>query len=149
MKNAITLLKKDHKSVRKLFKKIQKARDPGDAMLRSDLFHQIREELTLHTQVEEELVYPVLADIRTPESDDYHESARHDHQEVKILLDEMNHLDVSSDSFMADMDRVIEIVEYHIREEEDEIFPLMKQYVARTDLLAIGEQIEERKAAHA
>lgn len=147
MRNAITLLKRDHKSVLKLFKKIRKTWDPDEPMLRSDLFHQIREELTLHTQVEEEIIYPVLADIRTPESDDYHESARHDHQEVKVLLDEMNHLDASSDAFHADMERVMEIVEFHIREEEDEIFPLMKHYVARTDLLAMGEQIEERKTA--
>lgn len=146
MSNAIRLLKKDHSNVKKLFRRFEKT-DLSDGGTRADLFRQIHEELMLHTQVEEEILYPALEGIGTQESILYHEEAQQDHEGVKALLDVMSNFDPSDELFARHMGQVIYEVEYHIREEEEGIFPLLKKYLPSMELKAMGEAMEERKSA--
>jgi iron-sulfur cluster repair protein YtfE (RIC family) len=142
--NALRLLKKDHLVVKRLFRRFEKT-DLSDGAARVDLFHQIHEQLSMHTQVEEEILYPVLGSIGTQEAEDYFREAHDDHEEVRNLLAEMTILDPTSDEFDLTMGRIIESVEHHIEEEESGIFPLLKKYLARPRLRTIGERIEQRK----
>jgi hemerythrin superfamily protein len=117
MKDAISLLKKDHATVKKLFRKYEKS-GPGDIETRAVLFRQIYDELTLHTEIEEELLYPLL-----------------------------EAMDTDSSRFTLDVGKVIQGVEHHIKEEEEKIFPLLKRRFSKTRLEAIGHDIEQRKSA--
>ena|SRR5688572_15230736 len=147
MKNVIRLLKDDHAFVKKLFRQYERADKPADLPLRADLFRQINDELTLHTRLEEEIVYPALEDLGTEVADAYHGDAHEDHEEVKRLLYDLNHVDPGSDRFDLDMKRVILVVERHIEEEEEGILPYMERRLNQLKLDLLGEEIEERKHA--
>src|SRR5689334_21241680 len=54
-KDAVALLKADHREVERLFGQFEKAKDEGR---KQQLAEQICMELRIHTQIEEELVYP-------------------------------------------------------------------------------------------
>jgi hemerythrin superfamily protein len=146
MKDAISLLKKDHATVKKLFRRYEKS-GPGDIETRAVLFRQIYDELTLHTEIEEELLYPLLEAMDTDQSDEVRDEAREEHAEVKALLDELNYLETDSSRFTLDVGKVIQGVEHHIKEEEEKIFPLLKRRFSKTRLEAIGHDIEQRKSA--
>ncbi len=55
--NAIELLKDDHNKVRRLFQKVKAS---GSDSEKKDLFKQIKEELDVHTHIEEKIFYPTV-----------------------------------------------------------------------------------------
>ena len=52
------LLKKDHKKVSDLLKRLDKTEE-SDASKREELFAQVKNELEIHTQIEEKIFYPL------------------------------------------------------------------------------------------
>ena len=58
--DAIVLLKNDHKQVRKLFRDFEKAGDNADAT-KGKIVDKIIELLTVHTYIENEVMYRVCA----------------------------------------------------------------------------------------
>ncbi|MEZ5179447.1 MAG: hemerythrin domain-containing protein [Acidimicrobiales bacterium] len=56
--DAITLLKDDHKSVEKLFRRFEKAGDRAYVEKR-EVVDRIIEELSIHAAIEEQIFYPV------------------------------------------------------------------------------------------
>ena len=146
MTDAIKLLKKDHAAVKKLFRKFEKS-GPGEVETRALLFRQIYDELKLHTEIEEELLYPLLKDLDTDESIEAYEEAHEEHAEVKELLEELNYLETDSGRFTLDVGKVIQGVEHHIKEEEEKIFPLVKRRCSKARLEAMGHEIEQRRSA--
>ena len=57
--NAITLLEADHKKVKKLLNELESTTERG-VKTRSELFATIKDELTVHEIIEEEIFYPEL-----------------------------------------------------------------------------------------
>lgn len=143
MKSAISLLKQDHVLLKRLFRNFRKAK--GHA--RSEIFRQIHEEIAAHVRVEDEILYPALEEIATDESEARYHEAREEHEEIRMLLDEMSGLDHDSRRFASDFVTLMQVLERHIELEEEGIFPLMRQYVSRTEFLEMGHVIEERKSA--
>jgi len=56
----VKMLKKQHREVEALFKRIGKTREASERRL---LMDEISAKLTLHTQLEEEIFYPALRDV--------------------------------------------------------------------------------------
>ena len=94
--NAIELLKKDHKEASGLMDQIEIA-DKGDRSAK-DLFNQLKQALTVHTQIEEQIFYPELK--KFDETKDMIPEAFEEHQEVKDILAEMSTLSPADDEFM-------------------------------------------------
>ena len=138
-KDAIQLLKADHREVEKLFGQFTKARSGERKM---QLSRKICMELMVHTQVEEELVYPISRDFL--KDDDIVNEAIVEHQAAKDLIEQIQAMDDPSDEmFDAKMQVLQEQIEHHVKEEETEYFPKLKK--TDMDLKGIGEQIETRK----
>jgi hemerythrin superfamily protein len=66
--DAITLLKKDHKTVEKLFKQFEKS-GSSDSEARRKLVDQIIEELSVHASIEEQVFYPAVRE-DVPDAED-------------------------------------------------------------------------------
>jgi len=139
--NAINLLTEDHAKVRKMFKQFEKMKEKIDDTEKSELVQQICMELTLHTQVEEEIFYPAARE--AIEEQDLLDEAEVEHASAKELISQLQSMQPSDELYDAKVTVLGEYVEHHAKEEEKEMFPKVRK--ARLDLELLAEQIEERK----
>jgi hemerythrin superfamily protein len=139
--NAINLLTEDHAKVRKMFKQFEKMKEKMDDSEKSELVQQICMELTLHTQVEEEIFYPAARE--AIEEQDLMDEAEVEHASAKELIAQLQSMQPTDDLYDAKVTVLGEYVEHHVKEEEKEMFPKVRK--ARLDLEHLAEQIEERK----
>ncbi|HLV77357.1 MAG TPA: hemerythrin domain-containing protein [Marinobacter sp.] len=139
--NAIELLKQDHENVKKAFKEFQEL-GPQAYKTKKSLAEKICKELTIHTQIEEEIFYPAFRKAVTGEEGLLNE-AKVEHDSAKTLIREIQKMDAEEKLFDAKVTVLGEYVEHHIKEEEQEMFPLMRK--TKVDLDALGEELEQRK----
>lgn len=138
--DAITLLKDDHKTVEKLFKRFEKAGD-GAYKEKRNVAERIREELSRHAAIEEQLFYPVVRATVDGVEDVTLESLE-EHHIVKWVLSELDDMDPKDERFTAKMTVLIENVRHHVDEEEDELFPKVREQLGRKDLGELGDAME-------
>jgi len=139
--DAISLLKNDHKTVKEAFEKFQQLGRKAYKTKKS-IADQICKELVIHTQIEEELFYPKFRNTVTASKGLVNE-AKVEHDSAKDLIDQIRGMDASEELFDAKVTVLAEYVNHHIKEEEEEMFPLMKK--ANVDLVSLGKQMEKRK----
>jgi hemerythrin-like domain-containing protein len=141
--DAIVLLKEDHKRVRKLFKQFQDAGERAKAT-KGQLVEQILEELTVHTYVENEVMYPqvrkLLPDLEEEILESYEE-----HHVADVLCFELSTMSPEDERFEAKTMVLIESVSHHIEEEEQEWFPKVRQGLGRKQLQELGARILETR----
>ena len=138
--NAISLLMKDHNNVKALFAQYEGLSDRSFAT-KKKLADQICHELTVHTQVEEEIFYPA---VRRPIHDgDLMDEAVVEHASAKELIAQILAMDPSEDLYDAKVTVLSEQIEHHVKEEEGDMFPKVRK--TSVDLDALGEQMAARK----
>jgi hemerythrin superfamily protein len=142
-KDAIVLLKEDHKLMRKLFKQFQAAGEDAKAT-KDRLAKQIIEELTVHTYIENECMYPEVRTLLPEVEDDVLESYE-EHHVADLLVFELFSMDADDERFVPKMTVLIENVEHHMGEEEDEWFPKVREGVGRKKLGELGDRMVEMK----
>ena len=86
-KDAIVLLKEDHKAMRKLFRQFEKAGEDAKAT-KDRVARQIIEELTVHTYLENECMYPEVRTLLPEVEDDVLESYE-EHHVADLLVFEL------------------------------------------------------------
>lgn len=138
-KNAIALLKEDHRAVEKLFKEFEDAKGEGR---KEKLAQRICLELSVHTKIEEEIFYPACAG---KVDEDLLKEAFVEHDAAKLLIAEIEAGNGQSDDFFdAKVQVLSEEIDHHVQEEEEELFPEVRK--ADIDLEALGEQLADRKS---
>jgi len=143
VRKATALLKEDHQKVKKLFAQIEKL----DASRETDkgwIFDQIRKELTVHAQIEEEIFYPAVERAEDEEAAELVSEAHEEHRIVKTLLDELSTLRPADTRFDAKIKVLKENVLHHAEEEQDEIFPVFDQ-LERAERERVSELLQARK----
>ena len=144
--DAIVLLKQDHKEIRRLFRSFEKAGDDA-AKTKATLVDQILELLTVHTYIENEGMYPRVRALVPDLEDDVLESYE-EHHVADVLTMELATMSPDDERFTAKTTVLIENVEHHMDEEEQEWFPKVRDALGRKQLQEIGsEMIELRKKA--
>jgi len=133
------LLKKDHKTVSKLFQRIEAA--SGKAKL--PVFKQIKSELDLHTHIEEAIFYPALEKAR--ETRDLTLEAYEEHKVVKELLSELDAAKTVSDEWEAKLTVLKENVEHHVDEEENELFDKANDVLTGEEAERLGDRMNAEK----
>lgn len=137
--NAIELLKKDHDKVSHLFGKVK----GSDESEHPKLFEQIKEELEVHTHIEETVFYPKIKEEK--ELEDIVLEGIEEHHQAKIFLRELSNLKSDSEKFEPKLKVLIEDVEHHVQEEEGQMFPKVEKVFDATTLEELGRQLEEEK----
>ena len=140
--DAITLLKQDHKTVRGLFAQFEKA--SGGAR-REAIVAEIIRELTVHAEVEEEVFYPAVRREVPDVEDDILESYE-EHRVAVWLMDQLEGLSPDDERYEARVMVFKEIVDHHVKEEEEQWFPKVREDLGRKELGALGLALEEAKA---
>ncbi|TDB82352.1 MULTISPECIES: hemerythrin domain-containing protein [unclassified Micromonospora] len=142
--DAIVLLKEDHKEIRRLFRQFAQAED-GPAAERGKLVRQILEALTVHTYLENEVMYPEIRKLLPDLEDDILESYE-EHHVADLLCAELATMDPSDERFVAKTTVLIENVEHHVEEEEQEWFPKVREALGRNQLQEIGQRMLDMRA---
>jgi hemerythrin superfamily protein len=136
--NAIDLLTQQHQEVSALFKKFEAAED---GRTRRALFDAIGTRLAAHDAIEREIFYPACKAALGKESEELGE-ALVEHGVVEFSI----HKAASADA--EDLPHCVkvlkDIVEHHVEEEQDELFPKVKKAISASELLALGEEMEQR-----
>lgn len=141
-RNAIDLLKADHDKVETLFEKV-KANEDGD---NSDTFNLIRRELVIHTHIEETIFYPYLLNNGDEELQKIAREAIEEHRQVKMFLEELGSMSSNREQFPAKLKVLVEDVEHHVQEEEDEMFPMVEDQFGEDVLTRLGSEMATEKA---
>lgn len=139
--DAFELLKADHRKVADLFDQMEAA--AGQAML--NVFNQIKNELELHTHVEERIFYPALE--RPEETHDLTLEAYEEHKMVKTLLAELADSKSADDEWQAKAKVLRENVEHHVEEEEGALFDKAGDALSDEEIEDLGARMEAEKAA--
>ena len=138
--NALELLKQDHQKVKGLFQDVRKGSDRGK---QKELFNKIDAELHIHTHIEETVFYPAIEE--QEELKDMVAEALEEHQEAKMLLEELEELGADNHDFGSKLQQLMEAVEHHVEEEEGEMFPKIRQVFDEDELEQLGEESESAK----
>jgi hemerythrin superfamily protein len=138
------LLRNDHELVKSLFEKVKKA-DARNQNGRKDLFHEIRREILIHSQMEMEIFYPALAGTASARATELISQAEREHHAVEKLLQEMNLMNSTDKAFDAKMDQLMEEVGRHIDMEEEEIFDEARKNLPEFRLEELGLEMEDRR----
>ena len=143
--DALSLLTADHNRVRGLFTRFQAAEESGDTALMTELASKIIVELEVHATIEEEIFYPAVKDAGEELKDTVDEGVE-EHHVAKTLMTEIQGLTADDDAWSAKMKVLIESVEHHAEEEEQEMFPETRKTFDKATLEDLAMRLEARKA---
>ena len=146
--DAIVMLKNDHKEIRKVFRDFQKAGENAHAA-KGKLVKKMIELLTVHTYIENEVMYPRVRALLPDLEDDVLESYE-EHHVADVLVMELVGMKPEAERFTAKTTVLIENVRHHIDEEEQEWFPKVRDGLGRKVLQEIGAEMAaaRTKAPH-
>jgi hemerythrin superfamily protein len=140
-RDAIALLKEDHRKVEDLFAQFEKASGDGR---KEKLARQICLELSVHAAIEEEIFYPAC---EGNVDEDLLKESYVEHDAAKVLIAEIEAGNGESDEFFDAKVKVLqEEIEHHVEEEEKRetgVFAQARR--SEMDLDALGEQLAARK----
>lgn len=139
-KNAIDLLKADHKKVKELFEQFE---ETDDRKVKTQIVKKALEELSIHATLEEELFYPAIRAEIGDDDEDMMDEADEEHHVAKVLIAELEEMKDSESHYDAKFTVLAENVRHHIKEEEGEMFPKAKD--TDIDFDALGEEMLSRK----
>ena len=138
-KDAIAMLKADHKKVSTLFAEFEKARTSAT---KKKLVSTICTELSVHARVEEEVFYPaVKAALKDKE---LIPEAVVEQATMKDLIRQIKDVEPDGEMYDAKVKVLAEYVKHHVKEEHTEMFP--KAAKTRLDMKALGAQMAARKS---
>jgi hemerythrin superfamily protein len=140
-RDAIALLKADHRQVEDWFEQFEKSRTDDR---KRDLATRICSALRVHTQIEEEIFYPAFYEATG--EDDLHHEAIIEHDGSKKLIAEIESSGPGEEYYDARVTVLSEMIKHHVKEEEQRDGMFAKARGSRMDLVALGERLAERKA---
>src|SRR5215813_11156967 len=140
--DALQILAKDHRAVDQLFDQIEKT-DNREANRRGQLYRKLRNELELHTELEEELFYPALKEHNDTKA--LASEALEEHSEVKQMLNEIDNLSAEDDQWSEMINELKMAVQHHMREEEHQLFPAARVRLDEARISELGRKIQEMR----
>lgn len=145
--NAIDLLKADHEKVKAILSQLSESTDRA-VKKRTDLLDKLEMEISIHTQLEEQILYPAFKAAGGKDEAEMYYEAKEEHRTVdSLVLPDLKATDPTTPEFAGRVKVVKELLEHHIEEEETEMFPKAKKLLGKAKLDQLGEQMLELKAA--
>jgi hemerythrin superfamily protein len=139
----IKLIKQDHRTVKSLFRAFERSDRRAE---KQRIAEEIIEELSVHSTIEEQLVYPILR-----EAESRHEgrvlNALEEHHAAKLILAELDKMTADEERFDAKMHVVREAVEMHIEEEESTLLPRLDKLLDDDMRSTLAEALVAAKEA--
>ena len=141
--DALTLLKDDHDKVKGMLSKLEDTTERAE-VTRTEGLAKLKQELTVHEAIEEEILYPAL--IEFAKTKDITLEAFEEHHVVDMIMAELEQTPVEDETWAAKLTVMKENLEHHIEEEEGDMFKKARQVMDEADLEELGERMSARKA---
>jgi hemerythrin-like domain-containing protein len=132
------LLKTDHRQVQDLFTRFEDA----DKRTKASIADEALTALEVHAALEEELVYPAIAEVIDDE--ETINEAKEEHHVAKLLIKELRKMDADDEGFSTKFKILGELVSHHIEKEEGEVFPQAQESGFEPE--SMSEEVSKRKA---
>ena len=145
MKNAIEMLKEDHRKVKGLLEELTQSTARAEKK-RRQLLEKIEQELELHTHIEEEIFYPAFKEAGNSEYAKTYFEAVEEHRAVnEMVLPDLKNTEPTSEKFSGRAKVLKELIEHHVEEEEKEMFKMARKAFSSDELQELARQMSERK----
>jgi hemerythrin-like domain-containing protein len=133
---ATALLKKQHRDVKAMFKKLESGREDREPLLR-----ELADSLAAHMAIEQTIFYPAIRSLKLKE--DLISESFEEHAVAELALKRLLAIAPDDDSFKAKVTTLKELIEHHVEEEEEELFPAVEKKLAAADLEALGKDMKQ------
>lgn len=142
----LQVLHEDNEAIAELFFQFSQAEEDDE---KQDLFEQIEMGLSVHSQVAEEILYPLVKDAAEEEDeeevDELIATSEAGAYISAVLLDEIGDLKPSDEYFQAKMTILCELTKLQVKREEKEMFDKLR--AADMDLDEAAEEALELKTS--
>jgi hemerythrin superfamily protein len=141
--DAIAMLEQDHREVESFLDQFEEAEESAE---KAELARKICVALTVHAELEESMFYPQAREWLAEESEEDEElidEAEVEHMSAKQLIAEIEKMTPREKLFDAKVKVLGEYVKHHVKEEEQEMFPKLRE--TDMDLEALAETMAEKK----
>jgi len=135
--DAAPLLKSQHREVEALFAQLEKVPEKNAAK-KGAIVAEIIAKLEGHAKIEEEIFYPEIKDI----DEDLTLEAYEEHGVVHDLIAKLRATEPSDETYMAKATVLKEVIEHHVEEEEDELFPKVRKTLEAERLEELAEEMK-------
>lgn len=138
----ISTLTEDHQKVENAFNKFENGQLATQQ--RRDLADHIITELVRHSVAEEQYLYPTAR--KTLANGDQvadHEIA--EHTEAERLMKQLENADPTSPEFTDLGNQLIAAIRHHVHDEENDLFPKLREACDPRQLAELGEKIQQTK----
>jgi hemerythrin superfamily protein len=139
--DAVELLTQQHREVEEMFERFEKMTDRAKVS-KKKLADEICNALIMHTTIEEEIFYPATREA-SEDTEDMVDEAVVEHASAKDLIAQIMEMDPDDDLYDAKVKVLSEMIEHHVEEEEQEMFPKTRQL--KLDMEALGQEMKARQ----
>jgi len=137
-------LKDDHDNLKDIMEKIGETSERAHKQ-REKLFSQLKGALTAHAKVEEAVFYATLRP-KEDLSEDVLEGVN-EHRVLDMLLSELDSIPKDNPQWTAKFHFLKELLEHHVSDEEEEMFPKAKKVLSKAQAESLGETMDNREKA--
>jgi len=141
--NVLELIKNDHSMVDKMFQEIEESIKNNDEEEALAIFQDLKNSLLLHARSEAAAVYDRLLSHEKVKSFAF--EGEEEHGLIEELLAKLDETKAVDDSWQGAFTVLKEIVDHHVEEEENELFPKMKKLFSKTQLENMAEEMVLQK----
>jgi len=115
---------------------------------RNAILDEIKHELDLHKAFEEEVFYPSFRKAKNDkEAKEEVKDAVDEHREAEQVIEALRDMDPTTDAFVEKVQALKQMLEHHVSDEEDQIFPQARKVLSDEQARQMGEDYLERKKA--
>jgi hemerythrin superfamily protein len=139
--NAVELLRKDHQTVKALFREFDAAEHPDE---KERIVKRSLDELEVHASVEEKIFYPAVRE-DSPDAADKLDEALEEHHAARLLMHELRGMSAEDERFDAKFRVLTEMVKHHVKEEEAEMFARAR--TGHLDLNGLAKRLQAAKTS--
>lgn len=130
---ATSLLAQQHRSVEGLFEQLK-----TEGANRADLLRELANQLAAHMAIEQMLFYPAVRDVDPGLVDASYE----EHSMAELALKRLLHVDPDHGTFDSKLSVLEDLIEAHVDEEEQELFPAVERALGDEQLEELGQKLE-------
>ncbi|HTV25073.1 MAG TPA: hemerythrin domain-containing protein [Polyangiaceae bacterium] len=132
---ATALLESQHRKVEALFKKLESGRSDKQAVL-----EELADSLAAHMAIEHEFLYPAAKEV----DDDLVNESFEEHALAEVALKRLIATDTEDEAFDARVTALKELIQHHVEEEEEELFPKIEKAIDEETLASMGKAMKQR-----
>ncbi|WP_433443331.1 hemerythrin domain-containing protein [Nonomuraea sp. CA-141351] len=141
--DVIAVLVTDHREVEQMFSKLEHMK--GDISEEAKtLAEQVVIELVRHSVAEEEYLYPAVRE-HVPGGDKTADHEIAEHAEAEETMKRLEGLEPRDADFWPTTDLLIKQIRHHLQEEENDLFPRLREACPPEQLVELGNKVQRAK----